>query len=116
MKKLLIILAIATTATVNAQQALTLYNMDMISQSNQVNPSMIPGNKFYIGIPALSGTRIMFTNCGFTWRDLHTVRTDDSVSLDVDNAISKLASRNFISFSFRMNILEGGFTMKKNYF
>ncbi len=117
MKKYILTIAVLLAFVhTQAQQALTLYNMDMISQSNQINPSMIPGNRHYIGIPALSGMRIQFSNSGFTWRDLHQVRTDDSVSLDIDNAISKLADKNFISFAIKVNILEAGFTIKKNYF
>jgi hypothetical protein len=113
-KHILIILIVASFASANAQQSLTLYNMDMISQSNQINPSMIPGNRSYLGIPALSGTRLMFTNNSFSWRDLHKVGTD-SVTIDVDNAISKMSDNNFISLGIKLSLIEAGFTVKKSY-
>lgn len=116
MKKHILTIAILFTVLhIKAQQSLTLYNMDMINQSNQINPSMFPGNKHYVGIPALSGIRLHFTNSGFTWRDLHSIRTDDSVSLDINNALSKLADNNFLALSVRVNLLEAGFTIKKSY-
>lgn len=98
------------------QQSLTLYNMDAIGQSSQVNPSLLPINRMYIGIPMVSSTSFLFTNSGFTWRDLHKVKSGDSIKLDIENAISKLAEKNFISLSIRTNILETGFKLKKNYF
>lgn len=117
MKKILFTLnLILSVSLLHAQQALTLYNMDVIGQSTQVNPSLMPENGMYIGIPALSSTTFLFTNSGFTWRDLHWVRQDDSVNLDIENAISKLPDKNFISLSVRTNILEAGFKIKNNYF
>ena len=117
MKKIIITLLLVTSVSlIKAQQALTLYNMDVIGQSNQVNPSLMPENGMYIGIPMLSSTTFLFTNSGFTWRDLHWIRPDDSVNIDIANAISKLSEKNFISMSFRTNILETGFRIKNNYF
>lgn len=117
MKKIFLLSVILFNVNLaNAQQELTLYNMDVIGQSTQVNPSLMPENKIYIGIPALSSVSFMFTNSGFTWRDLHHVRADDSVTFDIANAISKLSEKNFISLSVRANLLETGFMVKKNYF
>ncbi len=116
MKKIYIILTMLLCISRGyAQQALTLFNMPWIGQSSQVNPSIIPEDKLYIGIPMLGSTSLMFTNSGFTWRDLHRVRVDDSVSMEIGNAISKLAEKNFISLSIRANIFETGFKWKKSY-
>ena len=79
MKKIIITLLLVTSVSlIKAQQALTLYNMDVIGQSNQVNPSLMPENNMYIGIPMLSSTTFLFTNSGFTWRDLHWIRSNNS--------------------------------------
>jgi hypothetical protein len=115
MKKHILILSILALAIGTNAQTLTLYNMDMINQSNQVNPSMIPGNQSYIGIPALSGIRLSFRNNGFTWRDLHKITSSDSVTLDVNNALAQLDDKNFISMGFRLNIIECGLHVKQNY-
>ena len=91
MKKTLLTLNLIVSALLsNAQQSLTLYNMDVIGQSNQINPSLMPENNWYIGVPALSSTSFTFTNSGFAWTDLHWKRQDDSVNLDIENAISKM--------------------------
>ena len=117
MKRITLTLSIILSVLlVEAQQALTLYNMDVLGQSTHVNPSLIPENGMYIGIPALSSTTFLFSNSGFTYRDLHWVRPDDSVNIDIENALSKLSDKNFISFSARTNILEAGFKIKNNYF
>ncbi len=117
MKKIYFTLTLLLSVTFGfAQQALTLFNMDWIGQATQVNPSLIPEDKMYVGIPMLGSTSLMFTNSGFTWRDLHHVRADDSVAIQVDYALSKLSDKNFISASVRSNIIEGGFAWKKNYF
>jgi hypothetical protein len=117
MKKTLITLCLLLSVILTrAQQGLTIYNMDVIGQSIQVNPSLMPENGGYIGIPALSSTNVLFTNSGFTWRDLHYTRPDDSVTLDINNAVSKLPEKNYISFSARSTIMEGGFKLKNNYF
>src|SRR5689334_22213493 len=104
MKKIfLLAIIIISVIKSNAQQGLTLYNMDILGQSSQVNPSLIPANRMYIGIPMLSSTNFMFTNSGFTWRDIHKVRDDDSTEIDINNAIDKLAEKNFISLSIKTN-------------
>lgn len=115
-KKYLTFLILICVAPGFAQQGLTLFNMYGLGQSTQVNPSIIPEEKMYVGIPMLSSTSVLFSNSGFTWRDLHHVRTDDSVSMQVDHALSKLKEKNFITLSVRSNIFEGGFRYKKSYF
>ena len=117
MKKTLLTLNLIVSALLsNAQQSLTLYNMDVIGQSNQINPSLMPENNWYIGVPALSSTSFTFSNSGFAWTDLHWKRQDDSVNLDIENAISKMPEKNYISIAVREDILEGGFKIKNNYF
>jgi hypothetical protein len=107
---------IALTLTVKGQHSLTLYNMNMIGQSIQINPSLIPENKMYFGLPTLGSTSFLYTNSAFNWRELHRVRPDDSVSMEVEYVIDKMPEKNYISASFRTNILEAGFTIKNNYF
>ncbi len=117
MKKISLTLSLTISLlSLKAQQALTLYNMDVIGQSIQYNPSMMPENGGYFGIPVLGSTTFLFSNSGFTYRDLHWVRPDDSVNIDIENALSKLPDQNFISLSVRTNILETGFKIKNNYF
>jgi hypothetical protein len=116
MNKIFLTFLLITTFLFAKSQSLTLYNMEMIGQSTQINPSLMPANKMYIGIPMLSSTSFLFTNSGFTWRDLHRVRRDDSISIEIEHAISKLAEKNFISLAIRSNIVETGFHVKKTYF
>lgn len=100
----------------SAQQDLTLYNMNTVGESIEINPSVMPANKGYIGLPVMSSVYFMFSNNSFTYRDFHTIRSDDSVVIDVKNAMSKLDKSNFITTQLRINLLGFGFQVKKNYF
>lgn len=114
-KTLLLITTFAFSAHTFAQQSLGLYNMNSIGQSTQINPSLLPDNKLYVGIPVIGSTSFMFSNSGFTWRDLHRIGKDDSITFDFKNAVSKLAANNFITLSLRASLLETGFHVGNNY-
>ena len=118
MKKLFFAFTILSfwTYSSSAQNDLTLYNMNSIGQSIQVNPSLMPANNFYIGLPIISSVDFFYTNSAFTYRDFHKVRSDDSVFIDVENAMSKLKDNNYLSLQFRTDLFSFGFKFKNNYF
>ena len=111
---LLLFVTIGFAAT--AQVDLTLYNMRSIHQSGYNNPAAIPLNKINIGLPGISSDYFYLSNSGFAYSDLITKRSDDSLVLDIDNAISKMGSKNFMSTAVSMDILSFGIRVKKNYF
>jgi outer membrane protein OmpA-like peptidoglycan-associated protein len=118
MKKLylsLLLLAAFSTAAM-AQVDLTLYNMRSIHQSGYINPAAIPLNKISIGLPGISSDYFYLSNSGFAYSDLVTKRSDDSLVLDIDNAISKMGDKNFMSNAISIDLLSVGLKVKKNYF
>ncbi|MDP4266390.1 MAG: DUF5723 family protein [Bacteroidota bacterium] len=115
--RLLILLIIISINNIGkAQNNLTIYNMKSIPQSNQTNPAVIPDCKLYIGMPVLSSIYVGLSNSGFAYNDLVRRRSDDSLYIDMDNAISKMKSKNnYLSFDFSTELFSLGFKIKSNY-
>ncbi|MFN8144099.1 MAG: DUF5723 family protein [Bacteroidia bacterium] len=99
----------------SAQQDLTLYHMSSIGQSIRVNPSLMPVNKQYVGIPVLSSTYFLFSNNSFVYHDFYKIRPDDSIQIDVNNALSKLDNKNFMKMDLQFDYLSLGFMVKNFY-
>lgn len=117
MRKLIILINLTLMVTIcSGQQDLTMYNMNSVGESIEVNPSLMPENKGFIGLPGISYNYFLFSNNSFTYRDFHTVRSDDSTEINIDNAVSKLDDQNFLTTQARINLLGFGFHIKKNYF
>jgi len=102
--------------TASAQIDLTLYNMKSIPQSSAINPAAIPLSKINIGLPVLSSDYFYFSNSGFAVSDLITKRADDSLVIDIDHAISKMADKNFMGNALSIDLFSFGIRVKKNYF
>lgn len=117
-KVLLLVCLSITVNTIFAQQNLTLYNMEVVPQRMYANPAFFPSySKVNIGLPAISSLYLNFGNSGFRYKDvIRKDATTDSLKLDIDNLISKLAKNNYISTSFQTDLLSFGFAVKKNYF
>jgi outer membrane protein OmpA-like peptidoglycan-associated protein len=111
---LLSLMTISCAAT--AQVDLTLYNMRSIHQSGYNNPASIPLNKISIGMPGTSSNYFYLSNSGFSYSDLITRRSDDSLVLNINNAIDKMGSKNFMSFAVSTDLLSVGIRVRKNYF
>lgn len=99
-----------------AQRDLLLYNFSGIGEVTNNNPSCFPEFSVYVGIPALSGIHFSGSHSGFVYHDLYKLRQDDSVLIDVDNALSKMKSKNYLSYSAGIDLLSFGFRVKNNYF
>jgi outer membrane protein OmpA-like peptidoglycan-associated protein len=110
------ILSIAYPQFSEAQQNYTLYNMSSISQSIYCNPSVFPINNINVGIPALSSNYFGVTNTAFRYSDLIYKRDDDSLTFDMNKAISKMSNNNYLFSHAEIDILSVGFKVKKNYF
>lgn len=117
MKKIFKLLSLFTVChlAASAQVDLTLYNMKSIPQSSYNNPASIPLSSFYIGLPVISSNYFYLSNSGFAISDVITKRADDSLVLDVNHAISKMAAKNFISTAVSIDLFSFGFKVKKNY-
>ena len=83
-----------------AQQNFTMYTMPYIQQRSQSNPALTPHSDMHIGLPVLSSTYFSFGNTGFKYTDLIRSDTDDSLYLDLDYVLTKMADKNYLSASF----------------
>ena len=86
-------------------QSLTMYNMDMISQSTRTNPGMMPKAKFHLGLPVLSYLDLGLVNNGFVLSDF--IQNNEFTS---DNMLSKLQNDNYISLNLNMDLISFGLT------
>lgn len=98
-----------------AQTDLTLYNMNRTPQSMYQNPALTPPTKVNIGLPVISSIYAQGINSGFAWKDLLVLGSDDSLTLDVDNMLSKLAAKNLIAANFNTDLISVGFKSGKAY-
>jgi hypothetical protein len=99
-----------------AQQDFTLYNMSVIPQRTYLNPAFKPATgKIFIGIPALSSEYLNVSNSGFKYSDVIKHRSDDSLYVDFDNLLSKLATNNYLSVTYQPAIFSFGIIVQKNY-
>ncbi len=116
MKRLFLPLFFLACVNIYAQQDLVLYSMQSIPQSMYYNPALTPKSKVNIGLPGISSIYINFSNSGFSYSNLVKKGKDDSLHIDVDNMISKLAKNNYINANAHVDLLSFGFRLKKNYF
>jgi len=100
-----------------SQQDFTLYNMEHVPQRMYMNPAFFPTySKINIGLPGISSLYLNFSNSGFKISDLIQKQSDDSLHIEFDNMLSKLATNNYISTAVQPDILSFGFRIKeKNY-
>jgi hypothetical protein len=99
-----------------AQTDLTLYNMNRTPQSMYQNPALSPPTKVNIGLPVLSSIYLQGINSGFAWKNLVQLGSDDSLTLNVDNMLDKLAAKNLLALNFNTDLLSFGFRSGKSYF
>jgi len=110
-------LSLFTQSVLFAQQDLTLYNMEVVPQRMYENPAFMPTySRVNIGLPIISSEYFNFRNSGFKFSDLVKHGTSDSTAIDVPNMLGKLAKNNYITASYRTDLLSFGFRVKKNYF
>lgn len=100
-----------------AQQEFTLYNMHVVPQRGNYNPSFTPMNvKAYVGIPVFSSEYISLGSSGFRYSDIIKHRSDDSLYVDFNNMLSKLSKKNYISVAYQVDLLSFGFAIKEKNF
>ncbi len=95
------------TISLFAQHDLSVYNMPEIPQRIFQNPSFIPQQKFYIGIPILSGLKSAYAN-PFTYKDIIERDAYDSVTFRIDNFLSKIAKNNQLRLYTDVEVISFG--------
>ncbi len=103
---------------VMAQQDLTLYFMNNVMQSSEVNVVANPDSTqiFSLGLPGISSTFLNVANNGFVMSDLIKKRADDSLYLDFQNVFSKMKDLNSFSVTAHTDLLSLRIKAGKNLF
>jgi len=112
---LLIILQLLSVDSL-AQRDATLYNLSTVSQRSYTNPALHSDYQVSIGLPLISSVYLDLHHNGFTFSDIVRNGANDSVLLDVDNAISKMKDVNYVAFTFQIDWLSVSWKAEKNQF
>lgn len=97
----------------NAQQDLTLMNLDNIQQVQYVNPAFRPQARLNIGIPGVSSIYFNHINTVFTPKDLFEVN-GGTTTLRVEHLKEMWKARNYYGISLKEDLIHFGFAYKKD--
>jgi hypothetical protein len=96
--------------------------MDIIPQSNQLNPALTPQAGFYFGIPGISSLEVNAGNSALSFNDVMPFRKEiDSLSYFLYNQetqanfFNKLRKSNFIYADNRADLISLGLRIRKTY-
>lgn len=113
------ILILLLSVSVSAQKMNnTLYLMQNVPQSNQLNPAIQPECKVFVGFPALSSIYLNYSNSSFGYSDIIKDGTGirkDSLVVDINGFHDALQTTNFVSQQFELSLFALGIRAK-NYF
>jgi len=97
----------------------TLYLMQNVPQSNQLNPAIQPECKVFLGFPGLSSIYLNYANNGFTYNDIikdGTGLQKDSLVVDINSFEDALQSTNTIVNQLDYTFFSLGIRAKKMFF
>ena len=116
MRALIFISSILLLIKAHSQQDFILYHMPSIPQITQVDPASIPDSKVNIGLPIISSIYGSAFNTGFSLGDIFYKNENGIVMPDVENAISKMRSENFLILNASTDLLFVGFKKGDDYY
>jgi hypothetical protein len=113
MKKKLYLSALLVVVSITMTQAqsggLTLYNMERIPYSNQLNPARFPKDtKMFFGLPAVDFS----AESPFSYRDIIVRGKDDSLRINLSHLSTKLRNKNKGQLAVNSQLI--GFGIKIN--
>lgn len=113
-----ILTAILLLFTFSAYAQNTMYFMERMPQSNNLNPAIIPDMKFHIGLPALNTLAFEAYNSGFNYGELDDFLDNlGTENYNPDEFINSIKGNNKFLSEARINLLSIGFRLKeKGYF
>lgn len=116
---------ITNSNTGMAQNSQTLYYINRIPQSNQMNPAIQPKCNFFFGLPAVSSFQVGIGNNRYTLSDIIMQHpTQDSLitflhpdaEFNKSDFLSKLGNNNSFFQDFQTDLLSFGFRVNSWYF
>ncbi len=119
MKKiLLLIITIAASLSLTAQDGTTLHFMRLNPYSKYSNPSTFLQYNGHIGIPAISNINMALTNSSLQYKVIFGEDNNGSITtLKLNDLADHLSEKNnFLNTSFAINIIDFGFRVKRMHF
>ena len=98
-----------------AQTDFTLYHMQMVPYRIYQNPALVPNTRAFVGTPLISSL-YSHTSNAFSYNDVITKDTDDSLKIDIDKLLAKLDDRNNLFMNTDVDILSFGFRAAESYY
>lgn len=113
-----ILTAILLLFTFSAHAQNTMYFMERMPQSNNINPAVIPDMKFHIGLPVLNTLAFEAYNSRFNYGELDDFMDNlGTENYNPDEFINSIKGNNKFLSEARINLLSIGFRLKeKGYF
>jgi hypothetical protein len=116
LKYLFFLLVLLGSSKLIAQKNFTLYGLNETAQAHYLNPAFKTKAKFYLSLP-IAYQSFGVSNSGFKLNDLLQTRaSDDSLVLNPNNALNKMAKLNFLTAEMHNELFAFGFNAKDNYF
>lgn len=114
MKNVIFSFLILLSGSILSQEDFLLYSFDNLPQGHYINPAFKPDAKGFISMPGMN-TYLGASHSGFKLKDLVEIRSDDSLELRPDIAISKMADLNYVKVMMANEIMGLGFTVKNSF-
>jgi hypothetical protein len=114
-----LLLSLVVSNQLTYSQSNTLYFMEGVHQSSQLNPAYQPSCNGYLALPVLSDINFNFANTGFDFNDFFYYGTGvqaDSLYMNFDLLKSKLGKSNYLLTNVDIPILGFGFWVRNSYF
>ena len=109
------IAALLFITPVFSQTDFTLYHMRLVPQRIYQNPALLPSSRVFVGLPVISSFYYHGSNA-FSYNDVITRESDDSLKIDVNKLLTKLDDRNNLFMNLDIDLLSFGFRVADSYF
>jgi hypothetical protein len=109
--------------------ALLLYNLHAVSQNDllfmslrevpqtsSINPAIRNPELFNVGVPFISSAALSYGNSGFRFNKLVRERSDDSLSINLQDFVNILGDKNYLNLAASYELVSGGYNWDKWYF
>ncbi len=117
MKKICIVLSLLISGLFSSeiQAQMTLYYMDRLPQIQQYNPALVPKVKFFLELPVIGNNQVELNNSGFNLGQFLDFSDNlNKANYNPDEFVNSLGDYNKTTGELRKNLLNFGFSLKKN--
>lgn len=116
-KSVILLIAFCAVFMFGANAQSTLYFMDRLPQSKQLNPAFIPKMNFYLNLPAIGSAQVEVANSGFSLGQFLDFSDNlGTPNYDPDEFVNSIGDFNQTTIETRINLLSFGFKLKKDAF